>query len=74
MGGTVGTSDFTETYMESKVVEWVNEVQRLAEIAKSQPHSAFTAFTHGLVGRCIYQRKISDVPARMLQRLEKVIQ
>ena len=73
LGRTISTSEFTETYLESKVAEWVKEVQRLAEIAKSQPHSLFAAFTHGLVGQWIYQCKISDVPARML-RLEKVIQ
>ena len=74
LGRAIGTDAFMEAFLESKVDEWVNEVQRLSEIAKSQPHSAYAAFGHGLVGRWTYQCKISDVPTRMLQRLEKVIQ
>ena len=34
--------------MHEKVCTWIAEVEELGEIAKSEPHAAYTAFTHSL--------------------------
>ena len=37
--------------MNCRVQEWASEIERLAEIAKTQPHAAYTAFTFGMKHR-----------------------
>ena len=59
--------------MGAKVKEWVNQVNHLAKIAISQPHAAYTAFTHGLLGSWTYLlRTVPDV-GPLLQPLEEAI-
>ena len=52
----------------------MKEVERLSQIARSQPHSAYAVLTHGLVGHWTYLCKLSEVPENLLEPLEKVIQ
>ena len=62
LGAAIGSKSFTEEYVCRKVQEWVTEIKRLAEVARSQPHAAFSAFTHGLSSRRLYlMRTIPDI-------------
>ena len=45
----IGTSSFRAQYVAEKVTKWCNELHRLADFAKTQPHAACSAFTHGIV-------------------------
>ena len=55
-----------------KVEGWSADVTRLAKIAQSQPHAAYSAFTKGLSSRWIYVlHTIPDI-AKLLQPLEDV--
>ena len=74
LGGAIVTRMFTEDFFKSRVQEWVKEVERLSQIARSQPHSAYAVLTHGLVGHWTYLCKLSEVPENLLEPLEKVIQ
>ena len=48
--------------MTNKVQGWTQEITRLAEIATTQPHAAYAAFTHGLSSRWSYiSRTIPDI-------------
>ena len=47
LGAALGSTDFKADYIKSKVDKWCNEIKNLAEIAKSQPHAAYSAYTHG---------------------------
>ena len=47
LGAVIGSSTFKEDYMKSKVSKWCDELANLSEIAKSQPHAAFSAYLHG---------------------------
>ena len=63
----------TEEYVRKKVETWTNEIKRLAQVATSQPHAAFAAFTHGLSSRWSYlTRTIPDIQDLLLP-LEKEI-
>ena len=50
-GAAIGKQIFIESYVQRKVLEWVGEIESLSSIATSQPHAAYTAFTHGLAGK-----------------------
>ena len=73
LGAAVGTSQFVSGYVQHKVIEWVNEVERLSSIAVTQPHAAYAAFTHGLKHKWTYLiRTIPNIDDQ-LQPLEDVI-
>ena len=50
LGGVVGSDTFRDEYVKNHRSEWINEVRCLSKIAKTQPHPAYAAFTHGLTG------------------------
>ena len=49
LGPPWGNENFTNSYVSNMVTEWINELQVLCKIGKTQPHAAYSAFTHGLV-------------------------
>ena len=74
LGAGLGTESFVDEFVTSKVAEWVAEVLRLSEFAKSQPHAAFTALTHGLIGRWVHLCRVSVCQTDLLQPLEDAVQ
>ena len=74
LGGALGTSDFCKEFSENKVAEWVNEIDRLSIIARSQPQAAHSAFTHSTIGRWIFSLRSTQFSCDTLQPLESSIQ
>ena len=54
LGSAVGDRDFSRSFLDQKVDEWLEELKVLAKFAQTEPHAAFTALTHGLRGRYTY--------------------
>lgn len=54
LGVALGTSNFTAEYVEGKVRLWSQELLCLSSIARTHPHAAYAAFTHGLVSKWSY--------------------
>ena len=74
LGGCLGSHDFATEDLAERIAKWTAEVVTLAEIAKSQPHAAYAAFTHGLIGRWVYQmRVLKQSVSSELQPLENAI-
>ena len=74
LGGTLGCEEFARHYLEQKVGKWVEELNRLATMASSEPHAAFAALTHGLIGRWLYAIRVSASSAEdLLKPLEDAI-
>ncbi|KAG0729828.1 hypothetical protein GWK47_029540 [Chionoecetes opilio] len=48
LGAVIGTEECKAKYVEEKVSELVKEVGVLSGMAKTEPHAAYSAFTHGL--------------------------
>ena len=72
LGAAIGTQAFVVGYIERKVSEWVNAVERLSSIAHTQPHAPYAAFTHGLMSKWTYiTRAISNI-GDLLSPLEDV--
>ena len=55
LGAALGSREFTEEYVTTKVESWTAEISALAEIASSRPHAAYCAFTHELIGRWVHR-------------------
>ena len=47
LGAVIGAADYKEEYCNEKIRKWKEEMEVLSDIAKSQPHSAYVAFTKG---------------------------
>ena len=73
LGAVLGSREFAEEYVAVKLQSWVSEVSALAGIANSRPHAAYSAFTHGLIGRWVYlMRTVPDISS-FLKPLEDAI-
>ena len=73
LGGAIGTRMFVETYAREKVSEWTQEVERLSSIATSQPHAAYTVFTHGLVNKWTFLSRTIPDAEELFKPLEEMI-
>ena len=77
LGGALDSTPFITQFMERKVQGWIDELNTLSAIAKTQPHAAFPAFTHGLCYKWNYALRVTDLEsttsAELLQPLENTI-
>ena len=73
LGAALGTQSFVNEYFDKKVCIWTKEVTTLAHIASTQPHAAYAALTHGLIGRWIFAARCVDGIAKYLEPLEQAI-
>ena len=74
LGSVIGSSKFVDCFVEKKVSDWVDQIIKLNSIAQSQPHAAFSAFTHGLSSKWTYfLRAILNVKNYLHQPLEDTI-
>ena len=51
LGSAIGERDFIETFVQQKVQQWESELLKLSQVAKSQPHSAYSALVHSMKNR-----------------------
>ena len=54
LGVALGTSEFTNQFVSKKIDQWTGELKLLSEIAITQPHAAYAAYTHGFSSRWSY--------------------
>ena len=73
LGGALGTREFTTAYVSQKVSSWVEQVNRLSTIARSQPQSAYAAFRRSLSSRWTYLSRVVPEIGELLEPLEQAI-
>ena len=54
LGAAIGSSDFRKVNATEKVNNSCEEISKLSEYAKTQPHAAYSAFCHGVVHKFTY--------------------
>lgn len=74
LGSTVGTDTFTEAFVRSKVVDWVQEIEELSVFAKTQPHAVFAVFTHCTIHKWSFLSRTTPEVSDLLRPLEDAIQ
>jgi hypothetical protein len=73
LGAALGSQDFKKEYISEKVTKWCSELEKLADIAESQPHAAYSAYVHGYQHKFRYfLRTLSDIKEE-LKPLDEVI-
>ena len=73
LGAVIGSNTDKERYVKEKVTEWIKEVRKLSEIAKTEPQAAYTAFTFGLKHKWNYILRTIPGITELLQPLEDCI-
>jgi hypothetical protein len=73
LGAAIGSDDFKSAYIMKKIDGWVDNVERLSVIAKTEPHAAFSAFTRCLQSRWTFVTRTIPNAAKYFEPLEKVI-
>ena len=54
LGTALGTEEYIRAFVTNKVQQWAEELEQLATFARSQPHAAHAAFTHGMTSKWTY--------------------
>ena len=73
LGAALGSRSFVVSYLQNKLKEWKSSIQKLASIARTQPHAAYSAFTHGLASKWTYFLRTIPEISDILQPLEEAI-
>ena len=70
LGAVIGSENFKSEFVESLVDKWVGEISKLCDIAKIEPHVAYSSFTHGLQHRYTYFMRTIPNISDDLKRLD----
>ena len=74
LGGYVGTELSVQKYMQSLVDEWLEQLDNLVSIAKSEPQAAYSTFTSGFRHKMTYFiRTIPNIASILKQLDDKVL-
>jgi hypothetical protein len=62
LGAVIGSEEFRDEYIRSKVSKWVEDIEQLSTIANDEPQLAYAAYTKALSMRwCFLQRTIPNI-------------
>ena len=70
LGSPVGSPSYVQSVISKRVEVWCKKLKVLADIAVSQPQSAYSAFTHGLFGEWTYLFRTCSFDESLIQPLE----
>ena len=70
LGAAIGSEEYMNEFVSSKVEEWSSNISTLSEIATSQPHGAFSALTHGLLSKRTHLSKVQLSICQLLVNLD----
>ena len=73
LGAVVGTNEFKDKYVKEKVDEWIDELMELENIAKVDPHIAYSAYVFGLQHQFTYVLRTIPQISKHLEILDKAI-
>jgi hypothetical protein len=73
LGAAIGSSGFKSEYINKKIEGWIDNIERLSKIAITQPHAAFSAFTHGVQSRWAFAIRTVPEASELFKPLEEAI-
>jgi hypothetical protein len=73
LGAVVGSQGYKDEYCNEKIAQWKAEIETLSEIAKSQPHAAYAAFTKGYKSKFTYFLRTIDSFEDYVDPIQEVV-
>ena len=68
-----GTTSFIDAHVQSKVTQWVEEIDNLPTIATTHPQDAYAALTHGLTQKWSFVMRMIPSISNFFEPLENAI-
>ena len=73
LGAPIGNRAFVESYVTRRVERWKVELDRLCDVARSQPHAAYSAFCLGLRGKWLsLMRTVPNISSLLMPLEDKI--
>ena len=73
LGAVIASQEYKDQYCEEKVRVWREEIERLSEIARNQPHAAYIAFTKGYKSKFTYFMRTIESFEDYIDPIQEVI-
>jgi hypothetical protein len=73
LGAVIGSDDFKTSYVEEKVSVWVKELVQLTDIAKSEPHAAYSAYVFAFKSKFNYLFRTVSGISELLKPLDVAV-
>ena len=73
LGAVIGSQEYKDTYVNELVNGWIQEIRELSEIAKTEPHSAYTNFIFSMKQKWNFAMRTIPGIGQHLQPLEASI-
>ena len=73
LGSPLSSKESVDQFVSEKITQWSEELLLLADLAKSQPHATYAAFTHGYVHKFSYLCRTVPDTEHSLQPLEDCV-
>ena len=73
LGAALGTEEFQKSYVQKKVESWIQCIHTLADIANTEPHAVYTAYTHCLQNNWTFLCRTMPGRSSWFQPLEDAI-
>ncbi len=73
LGSPLGSESFIQEFVQEKVNEWKGELHCLCRWASTQPHAAFTVYTHGWCSKWLFLARTTPNISHLLKEIEDII-
>ena len=74
LGSAVGDASYVKTAFQHKVEQWQSELEQLSKFARTEPHTALAALTHGLRSRFTFVLRTMPSTEESLAVLDQVLE
>ena len=73
LGAVIGSDEFRESYVKTKVSKWIEGVEQLSIIGREEPQAALSGYTKGLCHRWTFLQRTVPGISDLFEPLEDVI-
>ena len=73
LGAPIDSNEYCEKFCNERVAEWVDEIETMAQIAKSQPQAVLSLLTKEVTSKWSFLLRTTKGISHLLQPLEQVI-
>ena len=73
LGAVIGSPNYKTEYVDKLIDNWIEELEKLSEVARVEPHLAYTAYVFGFQHKyTFFMRTLPDIELQM-RRLDLAI-
>ena len=73
LGAVIGSQEYRTSYCNEKVEQWTNELEVLAELAKTEPQAAHAVYTKGYRSKFTFFLRTIEGLEEYLQPVESIL-